>query len=266
MSSSEIPVCDADGLLNLACHDNPQTACRQSATNGHLECLRYAHEQGSPWDEETCRLASQNGHLECLRYAHENGAPWDERTCCEASYYGMYECLRYAHEHGCPWDENTCTYACYCYDASECLEYAHTHGCPWSETTIVWALEWGAVECLRYAVDHGCPRPDFTTFRLSPSIVPFLYHRGIPLFPGNRDDIRDHIRRHVRQARHLLRCATILLIAYRRACERVYSPDGVGYREAELSFREIALQDRRGCSLEDDDGPRGPVPSPEPKS
>lgn len=29
------------------------------------------------WDESTCTAAAQNGHLETLKYAHENGCPWD---------------------------------------------------------------------------------------------------------------------------------------------------------------------------------------------
>ena len=32
---------------------------------------------GCPWSEETCFEAALNGHLECLKYAHENGCPWD---------------------------------------------------------------------------------------------------------------------------------------------------------------------------------------------
>ena len=49
-----------------------------AAKYGHLECLKYAHENGCPWDEVTCSEAAENGHLECLKYAHENGCPWDE--------------------------------------------------------------------------------------------------------------------------------------------------------------------------------------------
>ena len=45
--------------------------------NGHLECLKYAHENGCPWNEDTCSNAAKNGHLECLKYLHENRCPWD---------------------------------------------------------------------------------------------------------------------------------------------------------------------------------------------
>jgi len=28
---------------------------------------------GCPWGENTCSNAAENGHIECLKYAHENG-------------------------------------------------------------------------------------------------------------------------------------------------------------------------------------------------
>ena len=32
------------------------------------------HEKGCPWDEMTCSMAAaRGGHLECLKYAHEQG-------------------------------------------------------------------------------------------------------------------------------------------------------------------------------------------------
>ena len=43
--------------------------------NGHLECLRYAHEHGCPWDEWTCQGAWEDGHSECIAYALEHGCP-----------------------------------------------------------------------------------------------------------------------------------------------------------------------------------------------
>jgi hypothetical protein len=43
-----------------------------------MACLRYAHEHGAPWDEETTADAARNGHLECLRYAYTRGCPWND--------------------------------------------------------------------------------------------------------------------------------------------------------------------------------------------
>ena len=37
---------------------------------------------------ENVYQASKGGHLECLRYARENGCPWDEKTCEEAAKAG----------------------------------------------------------------------------------------------------------------------------------------------------------------------------------
>ena len=33
----------------------------------------------------TCDLAAKNGNLKCLKYAHENGCPWDKYTCAYAA-------------------------------------------------------------------------------------------------------------------------------------------------------------------------------------
>jgi hypothetical protein len=33
--------------------------------------------------------------ISCVRYAHENGCPWDSVTCDEAACYGMLEGLKY---------------------------------------------------------------------------------------------------------------------------------------------------------------------------
>ena len=73
-----------------------------AAENGHLECLKYAHERGCPWDELTCAYAAKLGNLECLKYAHEHGCPWDARTCGTAAENGHLECLKYAQDHGAP--------------------------------------------------------------------------------------------------------------------------------------------------------------------
>ena len=238
--------CDGDCFeyvdsLDLDVSDS-RTPCNRSAKNGHLACLRFAHEEGLPWDECVCAWASDRGHLECLRYAHENGCPWDEATSFWASESGHLDCLRYAHEHGCPWDEETCFWASK-EGQLNCLRYAHEHGCPWDERTTMFASIYGHLECLAYALDNGCPAYEFgKSYGSTPhrKVVPFLHHRGFELPKSNDADLRDHIREHVQRAWCLVRCIARVLGSYREACERVYTPDGVGYREAEFSFRETA--------------------------
>ena len=275
---SSRPECGEDCLqfveLDFPAWDS-LNACKRSAKRGHLECLRYAHESGCLWDGDICIGASRNGHLECLRYAHEHGCPWDENTCSVASLNGRMECLRYAHEHGCPWDGTTCYYASMA-DQLDCLRYAHERGCPWDERTcegasrkghlrcLVYAHEhdcpWndgtcasashnGKLECLRYALENGCPVPNFTEIIVSGAVVPYLYHRGLGVGlrtlrgPVHKsEELQHHIQEHARRSWTLLRCVVGLLGAYHRACERVYSPDGVGYHEAETSFREAVLK------------------------
>ena len=74
-----------------------------AAEYGHLDCLKYLHENGCSWNEHTCRCAALNGHLECLKYVHENGCPWNEWTCDAAAENGHFDCLKYAYENGCPY-------------------------------------------------------------------------------------------------------------------------------------------------------------------
>jgi len=45
------------------------------------------------------------GYFRCLKYAHENGCPWDERTSERAVKGGWVHCLLYVIEKGCPWNE-----------------------------------------------------------------------------------------------------------------------------------------------------------------
>ena len=78
-----------------------------ASSNGHLDCLKYAHEKGCPWDKYTTRYTTIYGHFDCLKYAHKNGCPWNEQTTLNAVCNGYLDCLKYALENGCPWDVYT---------------------------------------------------------------------------------------------------------------------------------------------------------------
>ena len=76
--------------------------CEKAARAGSLECLKYAHAHGCPWNRWTCVSAAAAGSLECLKYAHEHGCPWDGYTRLNAVINGSLECLEYAKSNGCP--------------------------------------------------------------------------------------------------------------------------------------------------------------------
>ena len=107
---------------------------RRAAFLGKLDVLKYARENGCPWDEQTPANAAYSGHLDVLKYAHENGCPWNKYTCSSAAVGGHLAVLKYAHENGCRWDEWTCKYAAYG-GHMNVLKYLHKKGCPWSEWT-----------------------------------------------------------------------------------------------------------------------------------
>ena len=65
--------------------------CEAAAKGGHLEVLKWARENGCPWDENTCAYAALGGHLEVMKWARENGCPWDEETCACAARGGHLE-------------------------------------------------------------------------------------------------------------------------------------------------------------------------------
>jgi len=47
--------------------------------------VKYAHENGCPWEEAAYSLAAEFGNLDVLRYLHENGCPRDEMVFGMAS-------------------------------------------------------------------------------------------------------------------------------------------------------------------------------------
>ena len=125
------------------------------ALNGHLECLKYAHKNGSTFNVFTISNAALNGHLDCLKYLHEQGCPWDKSATSNAALNGHLDCLKYLHQQGCPWDKRATSNAAF-NGHLDCLKYLHQQGCPWDKTVTSREIARGHLDCLKYLYENGC--------------------------------------------------------------------------------------------------------------
>lgn len=85
------------------------------ARKGYFELLKWAIENGCPYNYVTCAKAAGGGHLEILKWLRENGCPWTEHACTAAAEGGHLDILKWLIENGCPWDPKyiamRCTHA-----------------------------------------------------------------------------------------------------------------------------------------------------------
>ena len=111
------------------------SACENAASGGHLEVLKYLHEEAkAPWDEYTAYLAASNGHLHILEYLVER--KYDQfvvDACRGSAMEGQLDCLKYLRE---------------------------TAKAPWDLMAVYFAHEYSRPECVQYLLDNNCPLPD----------------------------------------------------------------------------------------------------------
>jgi len=82
-------------------------ACAYAAESGHLEVLKYLHEEvKAPWGWRTAFFAAKNGHLHILEYLFERKYDkYSEAACVWAAQSGHLDCLKYLHETAkAPWN------------------------------------------------------------------------------------------------------------------------------------------------------------------
>ncbi|CAL6314510.1 unnamed protein product [Bathycoccus prasinos] len=132
-----------------------------AAGQGNLEMVKYCVANECPINEDACAFAAENGHLEILKYLHEEAkAPWDVYTATWAAGKGQLHILEYLVER--KYDEYD-TLACERAAKSghlDCLKYLHeTAKAPWDYVAIRAAREKNQPECLQYLLDNNCPLP-----------------------------------------------------------------------------------------------------------
>ena len=107
-------------------------ACADAAEYGHLECLKYLHEEvKAPWNSYTAAWAAQKGHLHILEYLVERKYnKFNQDACSFAATEGHLDCLKFLRETAkAPWGSCAVRYA-HVFNRSECLQYLLDNDCP----------------------------------------------------------------------------------------------------------------------------------------
>ena len=110
-----------------------QYTLEAAAARGQHLVVQYLHEHTDVEDPQESRAiasAAECGHLETVRYLHENGYAWCSYTCRAAAKGGNLEVAKYIHAHGCPWDSIGAQMAASEAGHVEMLHWLRTDGCP----------------------------------------------------------------------------------------------------------------------------------------
>ena len=132
-----------------------------AAEQGNLEMVKYCVANECPIDAFACAWAAENGHLECLKYLHEEvKAPWESCTSSWAALNGHLHILEYLVER--KFDKYS-AHACEVAAKNghlDCLKYLHeTAKAPWDSRAVRYAHKKNQTECVQYLLDNNCPLP-----------------------------------------------------------------------------------------------------------
>ena len=133
-----------------------------AASQGNLEMVKYCVANECPIGTWACSDATENGHLECLKYLHEEAkAPWGSHTAEWAAQNGHLHILEYLVERKCDqFDVSACWFAAMC-GHFDCLKYLHeTAKAPWDEEAVREARKYNETECVQYLLENNCSLPD----------------------------------------------------------------------------------------------------------
>ena len=143
------------------CEWNSRTI-NAAAEQGNLEMVKYCVANECPIDEFACACAALEGHLEVLKYLHEEAkAPWDWNTAYRAAINGHLHILEYLVERKYDqFDVDACRGAAM-EGQLDCLKYLReTAKAPWDRMAVYFAHEYSRPECVQYLLDNNCPIPD----------------------------------------------------------------------------------------------------------
>ena len=156
--------------------DWDERTIRTAAVQGNLEMVKYCVANGCPVGvgEGACADAAEYGHLECLKYLHEEvKAPWNSYTAAWAAQKGHLHILEYLVERKYnKFNQDACSFA-----ATEghldCLKFLReTAKAPWGSCAVRYAHVFNRSECLQYLLDNDCPLPSGWRYEHGVLLIP----------------------------------------------------------------------------------------------
>ena len=147
LEHSRLPIADHNILLAIIAYNMQWTdkTMQELAEEGNLPVMKWARENGCPWNKYVCACAAQNGHLDCLKFLRsdpDNLCSWDRNACANAAQNGHLECLKFLRSNTdnlCPCDWRACAYAAE-NGHLECLKFLRSDPynlCPWNKDACI---------------------------------------------------------------------------------------------------------------------------------
>ena len=142
----------------------PTLVVDMAARKGHLDILKWAHENRVTLSNTTIIEAAATNQLECLRYCHQHVpvSSWDIRSTMTAAHHGhinvlqfMYECLKTVDppRRDALWNHNL-VHAAISNGQLECLKWLHTQGnVEIHHSDVSLAIIDNQIKCLLYVLE-----------------------------------------------------------------------------------------------------------------
>jgi hypothetical protein len=144
----------------LFLHGCPKTPeiCRNAGSFGKFEILRFAIQNGCPWNREESGAirAAEDGDFKNLKWLLKNNCTCGPPTCCAAANSGNFEILRWlVDKKEIPWVDPNFTLKMFKKGNSaknlEIFRWCLDHGCPPDPKILVWAaVEVGDLNFLNF--------------------------------------------------------------------------------------------------------------------
>lgn len=145
--------------------------CAASVLGNHFNILKWARENGYPWDERVCYIAALKGYDEIFKWAVSNECPRSAIACNYIAKRGKLGMLMWAFENGCPINTETFIVAIEC-EHHDIVQWISSKGIIKLFTSCEYAAKMGYTKLLKYLYHCG------TGWRLSESVCNYAAERG----------------------------------------------------------------------------------------